>query len=41
MRDSDLEYLKIMGGPFTKPEEVDDLVNSEMNDEQKIKMLYS
>ena len=39
MRNSDLEYLKSMGGPFTKPE-VDALVNSEMNDEQKIKRLY-
>ena len=40
MRNSDLEYLKSMGGPFTKPEEVDAFVNSEMNDEQKIKRLY-
>ena len=40
MRNSDLKYLKSMGGPFTKPEEVDAFVNSEMNDEQKIKRLY-
>ena len=35
MRNSDLEYLKSMGGPFTKPKEVDAFVYSEMNDEQK------
>ena len=40
MRNSDLEYLKSMGGPFTKPEEVDAFVYSKMNDEQKIKRLY-
>ena len=40
MRNSDIEYLKSMGGPFTKPEEVDAFVNSEMNNEQKIKRLY-
>ena len=27
MRNSDLEYLKSMGGPFTKPEVVDGFVN--------------
>ena len=40
MRNSDLEYLKSMGGPFTKPEEVDALVNSEINDVLEIKRLY-
>ena len=37
MRNSELEYLKSMGVPFTKPEELDAFINSEINDEQKIK----
>lgn len=39
-RNADLDKLKAIGGPFTKAEEVDEFVNSEVEDKVKVDRLY-
>lgn len=40
-RNADLDKLKSLGGPFTKPEEVDELIQSTvMSEEAKVDRLY-
>lgn len=40
-RNTDLDKLKAMGGPFTKPEEVDDYVLSDVDEKTKVDRLYT
>ena len=39
-RNADLEKLKALGGPFTKPEEIDAFVRSETDEKLKNERLY-
>ena len=40
-RNTDLDKLKAMGGPFTKAEEVDAFVNSDVDNKTKVDRLYT
>ena len=39
-RNADLDKLKALGGPFTKPEEIDAFVNTETDEKLKSERLY-